>query len=42
VFDVVHDHGGRTALYAAKPKFRMFARTWNAHGAPDRVGHNHD
>jgi hypothetical protein len=39
VFDVVHDHGGRTALYAAK--FRMFARTWNAHGAPDRVGRNH-
>ena len=40
VFDVVHDRGGRTALFAAKTKFRMFARTWNTHGAADKVGRN--
>jgi hypothetical protein len=38
VFDVVHDHGGQTALFSAKEKFAFFARTWNAAGAPDRVG----
>jgi predicted AlkP superfamily pyrophosphatase or phosphodiesterase len=40
VFGVVHDHGGSTALYAAKKKFRFFARTWNTHGGPDTVGAN--
>jgi hypothetical protein len=38
VFDVVHDHGGSTAFFGAKSKFRLYKRTWNAHGAPDRVG----
>jgi hypothetical protein len=40
VFDVVHDHGGSTAFFGAKYKFRLYKRTWNAHGAPDRVGRN--
>jgi hypothetical protein len=38
VFDVVHDRGGRTALYTAKDKFALFDRTWSAHGARDRTG----
>ena len=38
VFDVVHDHGGSTALYTAKTKFAVYARTWNRDGAVDRVG----
>jgi len=38
VFDVVHDHGGRTSLYSAKTKFAFFQRTWNTNGRPDRVG----
>jgi Type I phosphodiesterase / nucleotide pyrophosphatase len=40
VFDVVHDNGGSTALFAAKIKFNLYKRTWNAHGGPDRVGRN--
>jgi hypothetical protein len=40
VFDVVHDNGGATALFAAKIKFNLYKRTWNAHGGPDRVGPN--
>jgi predicted AlkP superfamily pyrophosphatase or phosphodiesterase len=40
VFDVVHDHGGSTALFAAKIKFNLYKRTWNTHGGPDRVGRN--
>jgi hypothetical protein len=40
VFDVVHDHGGSTAFFGAKSKFRLYKRTWNTHGAPDRVGPN--
>jgi hypothetical protein len=40
VFDVVHDHGGSTALFASKTKFLLYKRTWNTHGARDRVGHN--
>lgn len=40
VFDVVHDRGGRTALYSSKTKFRLYQRTWNTHGARDRVGRN--
>jgi hypothetical protein len=40
VFDVVHDHGGSTAVFAAKTKFRIYKRTWNTHGARDRVGAN--
>lgn len=38
VFDVVHDRGGATALFTAKPKFRFYQRTWNTHGARDRTG----
>lgn len=39
LFDVVHDRGGRTALYASKDKFALFDRSWDAdHGAADRVG----
>ena len=40
VFDVVHDRGGKTALFTAKTKFRLYQRTWNTHGATDRVGVN--
>jgi Type I phosphodiesterase / nucleotide pyrophosphatase len=40
VFDVVHDHGGSTAFFGSKYKFRLYKRTWNTHGAPDRVGDN--
>ena len=39
VFDVVHDHGGRTAVYAGKSKFDMIDRNWNGtFGEIDRVG----
>ncbi len=39
VFDVAHDHGLSTALYASKHKFIVFDRSWNADaGAPDAVG----
>jgi hypothetical protein len=40
VFDVVHDNGGSTALFAAKIKFNLYRRTWNTHGGPDRAGRN--
>jgi Type I phosphodiesterase / nucleotide pyrophosphatase len=40
VFDVVHDNGGSTALFAAKIKFNIYKRTWNTHGGPDRTGRN--
>ena len=39
VFDVVHDNGGRTAVYAGKSKFDFYDRSWNAaNGAPDTTG----
>ena len=38
VFDVVHDRGGSTALFAAKTKFALYARTWNTKGRKDTVG----
>lgn len=41
VFDVVHDHGGRTALFSTKKKFTFYKRTWNTRGGADRVGKNH-
>ena len=40
VFDVVHDNGGSTAMFASKAKFRLYKRTWNTDGAPDRTGRN--
>lgn len=40
VFDVVHDNGGSTAMFAAKIKFNLYKRTWNTHGGPDRAGRN--
>lgn len=39
VFDVVHDHGGSTALYASKSKFILFENSYDASsGAADRTG----
>lgn len=35
MFDVVHDNGGRTALYASKEKFALFNRSWGQ-GPPRR------
>jgi hypothetical protein len=40
VFDVVHDNGGSTAMFASKAKFRLYSRTWNTYGAADRTGRN--
>jgi predicted AlkP superfamily pyrophosphatase or phosphodiesterase len=38
-FDVVHDSGGRTALYSGKDKLDFLDRSWNAaNGAVDRTG----
>ncbi len=38
-FDVVHDSGGRTALYSGKDKLDLLDRSWNAaNGAADRTG----
>ena len=39
VFDVVHDHGGRTVVYVGKSKFFLHERSWGLDfGAPDLVG----
>jgi hypothetical protein len=41
MFDVAHDHGLRTALFAEKDKFRFLVRSWDGrHGAPDTTGHD--
>ncbi len=39
IFDVAHDRGLRTALFAGKTKFALYDSSWNAEsGAPDAVG----
>ena len=39
VFDVVHDNGHSTAMFASKSKFDFFERSWDGvNGAPDLVG----
>ncbi len=39
VFDVVHDHGFRTGVWAGKSKFEMIDRNWDGrNGAPDMTG----
>jgi len=39
IFDVAHDRGLRTALFAGKTKFAIYDASWNAtSGAPDTVG----
>lgn len=39
VFDVAHDHGKKTCMYAGKAKFMLFANSFDAaHGAADTVG----
>jgi predicted AlkP superfamily pyrophosphatase or phosphodiesterase len=39
MFDVAHDHGVGTALFAEKDKFAFLVRSWDRnHGAPDDTG----
>lgn len=38
MFDVAHDNGLSTAMFASKSKFSLFEQTYNVAGAPDRVG----
>jgi len=39
IFDVAHDNGLRTALFAGKSKFSLYQASWGqAGGAPDAVG----
>jgi hypothetical protein len=38
VFDVVHDSGFSTALYANKSKFELFERSWGRFGGLDSTG----
>jgi hypothetical protein len=38
MFDVAHDNGLRTAMFASKTKFSLYAQTYNDAGGPDTVG----
>ncbi len=38
VFDVVHDHGLSTAMFASKSKFSILTQSYNEAGAKDAVG----
>lgn len=39
VFDLFHDNGHSTGMYASKSKFDFFERSWNGvNGAPDTTG----
>jgi hypothetical protein len=39
IYDVIHDNGLTTAMYASKPKFDFFDRSWNGeNGSPDLIG----
>ena len=39
MFDVAHDRGFRTCMFAGKTKFVLFSRSWDGeHGRPDRTG----
>jgi hypothetical protein len=39
IFDVAHDRGWRTAMFAGKSKFSLYDVSWNGeHGAPDVDG----
>jgi hypothetical protein len=39
VFDVLHDNGYSTGMYASKSKFAFFERSWDGiNGAPDTTG----
>lgn len=37
IFDIVHDNGFATGLFATKSKFSLFERSWSS-GAPDLTG----
>lgn len=38
MFDVAHDHGLSTAMFASKSKFVIYSQTYNDAGGPDEVG----
>ncbi len=37
MFDVAHDHGGRTALFSSKNRFKLFDQSYNAQNGADDV-----
>jgi hypothetical protein len=38
MFDVAHDNGASTAMYASKSKFVLYEQTYNGAGGDDKVG----
>jgi hypothetical protein len=38
MFDVAHDHGLTTAMFASKTKFALYSQSYNDAGEPDTVG----